>query len=122
MKFWFCGSQWCKPSQWESVGPSLAASLEPLAYRRNVASFSLFYRYYLVDAHLNWVNWFHYLVLEVDLHVILRLDIFSVIIPKCYEDVYVNSLFPCPARLWNFLPIECFPLTYDLNGFKSRIN
>ena len=29
-----------------AVGPSLAASLEPLAYRRNVASFSLFYGYY----------------------------------------------------------------------------
>ena len=30
-----------------SVGPSLAASLEPLAHCRNVASLSLFYRYYL---------------------------------------------------------------------------
>ena len=28
------------------VGPSLADSLEPLAYRRNVASLLLFYRYY----------------------------------------------------------------------------
>ena len=28
------------------VGPSLAASLEPLAHRRNVASLSLFYRFY----------------------------------------------------------------------------
>ena len=28
------------------VGPSLAAFLEPLAHRRNVASSSLFYRYY----------------------------------------------------------------------------
>ena len=28
------------------VGPSLAASLEPLAHRRNVASLSLFYMYY----------------------------------------------------------------------------
>ena len=28
------------------VGPSLAASLEPLAHNRNVASLSLFYRYY----------------------------------------------------------------------------
>ena len=28
------------------VGPSLAASLEPLAHRQNVASLSLFYRYY----------------------------------------------------------------------------
>ena len=23
---------------------------------------------------------------------------------------------------FNSLPIECFPLTYDLSGFKSRIN
>ena len=29
-----------------TVGPSLAASLEPLAHCRNVASLSLFYRYY----------------------------------------------------------------------------
>ena len=29
-----------------SVGPSLAASLKPLAHRQNVASFSLFYRYF----------------------------------------------------------------------------
>ena len=28
-----------------TVGPSLAASLEPLAHRQNVASLSLFYRY-----------------------------------------------------------------------------
>ena len=28
------------------VGPSLAGSLEPLAHRQNVASLSLFYRYY----------------------------------------------------------------------------
>ena len=31
---------------WRIVGPSIAASLEPLAHRRNVASLSLFYRYY----------------------------------------------------------------------------
>ena len=29
-----------------TVGPSLAASLEPLAHRQNVASLSLFYTYY----------------------------------------------------------------------------
>ena len=37
-------------------------------------------------------------------------------------DFYVNSSFPLLARLWNSLPIECFPLTYDLNGFESRIS
>ena len=29
-----------------TIGPLLAASLEPLAHRRNVASLSLFYKYY----------------------------------------------------------------------------
>ena len=29
-----------------TVGPALAASLEPLAHRGNVASLSLFYRFY----------------------------------------------------------------------------
>ena len=51
-----------------------------------------------------------------------RLHDFSVTIPRCYMDVYVNSFFPRMAKLWNSLPIECFPLTYDLSGFKSRIN
>ena len=47
---------------------------------------------------------------------------FSVTILRCCKDVYVNSFFPRTARPWNSLPIECFPLTYDLSGFKSRIN
>ena len=50
-----------------------------------------------------------------------RLHDFSVAIPRCHKDVFVNSFFPRRARLWNFLPIDCFPLTYDFNGFKSRI-
>ena len=55
----------------KTVGPSLAYSLEPLAYRRNPASLSLLYRYYLVEFHLNWLNCFHFLILEGDLLVIL---------------------------------------------------
>ena len=30
--------------------------------------------------------------------------------------------FSWTARIWNSLSIESFPLTYDLNGFKSRTN
>ena len=26
------------------------------------------------------------------------------------------------SKLWNSLPIKCFPLTYDLSGSKSRIS
>ena len=105
------------------VGPSLAASLEPLAHRRNVASLSLFYRYYfgrcsselaqLVPRPFSrgWSTRYSD-----------RLHDFSVTIPRCYKDVYVNSFFPRTAKLWNSLPIECFPLTYHLSGFKFRIN
>ena len=48
-----------------------------------------------------------------------RLHDFSV--TRCYKDVYVNSFFPPTARRWNSLPIECFPLTYDLSGFKGCV-
>ena len=47
---------------------------------------------------------------------------FSVTIPRCYKDVYVDSFFPRTARFWYSLYIECFPLTYNLRCFRSRIN
>ena len=54
------------------VGPSLDASLEPLVHHRNVASLSLFYRYYFgrCSSELA-LNWFHFLFLEGGLLVIL---------------------------------------------------
>ena len=48
-----------------------AASLEPLAHCRNVASLSLSYRYYFGRCHLNWLSWFHFLTFEGVLLVIL---------------------------------------------------
>ena len=106
-----------------TVGALLAASLEPLAHRQNVTSLNLFYRHsfgrcsselaQLVPLSFSggWSTRYSD-----------RLHNFSVTIPRCYKGVYVNSFFPRTARLWNSLPIECFPLTYDLSGFKSRIN
>ena len=106
-----------------TVGPSLAASLEPLAHRRNVASLSLFYRYYFgrCSSELAQLVPLRY-SRGRSTRYSDRLHDFSVTIPRCYKDVYVNSFFPRTAKLWNSLPIECFPLTYDLSGFKSRIN
>ena len=94
-----------------------------MAHRQNVTSLSVFYRYYfgkcfselaqLVPRPFSRRRSARYSD---------RLHDFSVTIPRCYKDFYVNSFFPRTARLWNFLPIECFPLTYNLNGFRSRIN
>ena len=104
-----------------TVGPWLAVSLEALAHRQNVASLSLLYRYY-----------FGRCFSELDQLVPFafsrgrstcysdKLHDFSVTIPRCYKNIYVNSFFLGTARLWNSLPWECFPLTYNLNGFTSR--
>ena len=51
-----------------------------------------------------------------------RLHDFSATIPRYYKNICSNSFFPRTARLSNSLPTECFPLTYDLNGYKFRIN
>ena len=56
---------------WRTVVPSLAASLEPLAHCRNVASLIFSAGIALVDVHLNWLNWFHFLILKGGLLVIL---------------------------------------------------
>ena len=99
---------------YRTVGPSLTVSLEPLAHCYNVASLSLFYRYYfdrcssemaeLVPLPYSQGRSTDYSE---------RLHHFSVTIPRCYMDVCVNSFFPCTAKLWNSLPTECFPLTTD---------
>ena len=106
-----------------TVDPSFATSLEPLAHRQNVVSLSLFYRYYFGGCSSELAQ---LVPLPYSRGTCTRyadsLHDFSVTIPRCYKDVYVNSFFLRTARLWTSLSIECFPLTYDLNGFKSRIN
>ena len=75
----------------------------------------------LVGDLQNWLSWFHFLFpWGRSAHYSDTLHDFSVTITRCYKDVYVNGFFPHAARLWNSLPIKCSPLTYNLNGFKSR--
>ena len=83
-----------------TVGPSFATSLEPLAHRQNTAGLSLFYRYYFGRCSFE-------LAQLVPLPYSQgrstrysdRLYDFSVTIPRCYNDIYVESFFPRTARL-----------------------
>ena len=102
-------------------GPSYANSLEPLAHLGNVVSLSLFYKYYFggCSSELAKLAPLPYSRGTSTRH-IDSLHGFSVTMPRCYKDVYVNSFFLRSARPWNYLPMECFPLTYDLNGFNSK--
>ena len=81
-----------------TVGPSLTTSLEPLDHHWNVASLSLFYRYYcgrcsgelaqLVPLPFSQGRSTPYSD---------RLHDFSATISRCYKDVYVNGFFSCLA-------------------------
>ena len=112
-----------KPQKWicRTVGPLVAACLEPLSHRRNVASLFYMYNFGRCSSELAELFPVSYSRGRSTCYSD-RLHNFSVTIPRCYKDVYINSFFPCTARLRNSVPIECFPLTYDLGGFKSRIN
>ena len=79
----------------ETVGPSLAASLESLAHRRNVASLNLFYKYYFSRCSSE-------LAQLVPLpysrgrstHYSGRLHDFSVTVPRHYKDDRILSFEP----------------------------
>ena len=81
-----------------TVGPSLAASLEPLSHPQNVASLSLFYRHYFgrCSSELAQLVPLPY-SRRRSAHYSDRFHDFSVTIPRCYKDVYVNSFFPHTA-------------------------
>ena len=90
-----------------TVGPSLAASLEPLAHRRNVATLSLFRRHYFGRCSSELVQ-------------LVPLP-YSRGRSTRYSDRWIFShhsymLQECLSQhIWN-----CW--NYDPNGFKSRIN
>ena len=62
----------CKSTIWPCMkyschvwtGAPSAACLEPLAHHWNVASLSLFISVILVNVHLSFLNWFHFLILK----------------------------------------------------------
>ena len=81
-----------------TVGPSLAASLEPLTHPQNIARFRLFHGYFFG----RWTSELPELVPFPNsqgrsTRYSGRLHHFSATIPRCYKDVYVNCLFPRKA-------------------------
>ena len=96
-----------------TVGPSLATSLEPFALCQNVASLSFFFGYYFGRCQSQLAKLVPLPFCQRSSYCD-RLHDFSVTILRCYKDVYVNSFFPCRARLWISLPIECIHLIYNL--------
>ena len=104
----------------KAVGPSFPVSLEPLVYCQNVASLSLFYRQYFGTCSCELTKLAHCYSQSRSTYYSDILHDFSVAIPMFYKDEYVNNPFSCTTKLLTSLPIEGFPLTYDLNGFNRH--
>ena len=107
------------------VGPDLYSTLQPLSHRRDVASISLFYRYF----HGKCSTELHSLV--PPLRVFRRQTRYSndcakhpffLQIPKSHHKFHETSFIPRTTKLWNSLPPEAFPDEYNINKFKSNAN
>ena len=85
---------------YRTVGPSLAASLETFARLKMWPVLSLFYRYYFGRCSSELAQLIP-LPFSRGRSTCFsdRLHIFSVAIPRCYKDIYVNSFFYRTARL-----------------------
>ena len=106
-----------------TVGPSLPACLEPLAHLRNISSLNFFYRYYFGRCSSELAQLVPLLYSQGRatrysdrLHVFLSplIDVKRISMSTRSFLAQLDSGILCQ---WN-----CFSLTYDLDGFKSRIN
>ena len=100
------------------VGPDLSSNFQFLSHRRNVASLSLFYKYF----HGSCSDELKSLTPTLkSFNCVTRYSAnahpFTVQLPSCNRQFYSTSFFPCTSDLWNSLPSSCFPPSYDLQKF-----
>ena len=129
---WFCGgapkSTLCLLDKVQSKAiclvnnPNLTKSLQPLSHRRLVGDFSIF------------LDTFTGIVLRRSGRLFLFLwgvseppDArstypFQVSLPNPWTLSHKSSFIPRICNLWNVLPSSCFPESYNLPSFRSKIN
>ena len=105
-----------------TVDPTLAASFERLAHRQNIASLSLFCRYYFSRFSFELAE----LIPRLYSHgssicYCYRFNDFAVTIPRCCKNIYFSSFFPRTASLWSSLTVESFSLRYDINSLNPGL-
>ena len=105
------------------IGPNLSSLLQPLSHRRNVASLSLFYKYF----HGHCSQELSSLVPSLrdcnnNTRRVKSQHCYTVTIPRCKSTTYQDSFFPRTGFLWNSLPSSCFPDGFNLCEFKKSVN
>ena len=105
------------------VGPVLAEELQPLSVRRDVASLSLFYRYYfgqcssMLSECVPGRKEFSRSTRAASLS-----SNYSVQLERSRTVSRSNSFFVRTSQMWNGLPESIFPKEYDLFAFKRSVN
>ena len=105
------------------VGPDLFSNFQSLSHRCNVASLSLFYKYFhgscfdelksLTPTLKSFNRGTRY---SANAHP------FTVQLSSCNRQFYSTSFFPGTSDLWDFLPSSCFPPSFDLQKFKCNVH
>ena len=105
------------------MGQQLANKLLPLSVRRDVASLSLFCRYYFgkCSSALG-ENVPKSKVFSRNTRRANPLTCYHVNIERTRTQARSQSFLVRTGHLWNQLPSSCFPGQYNLDSFKRRVN
>ena len=102
--------------------PNLTKSLQPLSHGRLVGDLSIFYRYFNGHCSQEIRD-----IIPVPLRRVrttrssTHSHPFQVSLPTSRTPSHKSSFIPRTCNLWNVLP-SCFPESYNLPSFKSKIN
>ena len=103
--------------------PNLANSLQPLTHRHVVGDLSIFHRYFHGHCSQEISD-----IIPVSLRRVRTTRSsthsrpFQVSLPTSRTPSHKSSFIPRTGNLWNFLPSSCFPVSYNLPSFNSKIN
>ena len=101
----------------------LSKSLQPLSHRRLVGDLAIFYRYFNGHCSQEIRD-----IIPVPLRRVrttrssTHSHPFQVSLPTPRTPSHKSSFIPRTCNLWNVLLPSCFPESYNLPSFKSKIN
>ena len=106
-----------------AIGQDLSSKLDSLSHRRNVASLSLFYRYFHGHCSAELSSLCPPLkTFQRATRLSSSSHRFTVLTPDCHKKLYSRSFFPRTSCLWNSLPQSYFPSEYKFQLFKTNVH